>query len=97
MNPRVKSVKAKADYKLEIRFSNGEIGIYDCSPLLDFGIFTELKDIHYFRQVRTAFGTVVWPHDQDICPDTLYMDSIKINKTPEITHHRKAVRSRANR
>ncbi len=83
MNPRVKTVKAIDNYQLEIIFSNGEIGIYDCSSLLDFGVFTELKDKAYFNQVRAAYGTVVWPHEQDICPDTLYLDSIKIKKSPK--------------
>ncbi|MHB9028976.1 MAG: DUF2442 domain-containing protein, partial [Candidatus Latescibacterota bacterium] len=42
------------------------------------GVFQELKNIHYFKQVRGAYGTVAWPHEQDICPDTLYLDSEKI-------------------
>ena len=78
MNTRVISVVPKDDYTLEITFSNGEAGIYDCTPLLDFGVFQELKDIDYFRKVRAAHGTVVWPHEQDICPDTVYIDSMKI-------------------
>ena len=75
MNPRVKSVKPLSGYRLEIIFSNGEIRIYDCQPLLNFGVFTELQDERYFCQVRAELGTVVWPHEQDICPDTLYIDS----------------------
>lgn len=75
MNPRVVGVKPLPNYNLELTFSNGEAGIYDCRPLLNFGVFTELQDEHYFRQVRAEMGTVVWPHEQDICPDTLYVDS----------------------
>lgn len=75
MNPRVQKVNPLSDYRLEITFSSGEVGIYDCRPLLDFGVFRELQDISYFRQVKALNGTVVWPHEQDICPDTLYMDS----------------------
>jgi hypothetical protein len=77
MNPRVTDVKPKTGYRLEITFANGEIGLYDCRPLLDFGVFGELKDETYFRRVRAEGGTVVWPHEQDICPDTLYLDSEK--------------------
>lgn len=65
------------DYKLILLFTNGEKGIYDCSELLDFGIFRELRDINYFKRVKTLHGTVAWPHEQDICPDTLYIDSKK--------------------
>jgi len=78
MNPRVRSVSALPDYRLELVFTNGERGVYDCSPLLDFGIFTELKDLSYFRQARVVDGTVAWPHGQDICPDTLYVDAVKL-------------------
>lgn len=75
MNPRVKSVRALEDFRLELEFINGETRIYDCRPLLDFGVFKELKDPAYFRQARIQLGTVVWPHEQDICPDTLYLDA----------------------
>ena len=75
MLPRVKAVRAKPDYQLEITFTNGEVGTYDCRPLLTFGVFVELKDEAYFRQVHVVNGTVAWPHEQDICPDTLYLDS----------------------
>jgi len=75
MNPRVTSVVPESSFRLSLRFTNGELGLYDCSPLLDFGVFKELRDPDYFRQVVAAGGTVVWPHEQDICPDTLYEDS----------------------
>ena len=75
MNPRVKSARPEDGYKLRLTFTNGEVRIYDCSPLLDFGVFQELRNIEYFRQIRAAHGTVVWPNEQDICPDTLYEDS----------------------
>ena len=75
MNPRAKDVIPLVDYQLKIAFTNGEVGIYDCHPLLDFGVFRELEYEAYFRQVQAEGGTVVWPHEQDICPDTVYLDS----------------------
>jgi len=78
MNPRVKSVVPTESYKLEITFSNGEVGVYDCSSLLDFGVFRELRNISYFKHARAEGGTVAWPHEQDICPDTLYENSKKL-------------------
>ncbi len=75
MNPRVRSVIPEDSYRLRIEFTNGEERLYDCSQLLDFGVFSELRNPAYFRQARAAYGTVVWPHGQDICPDTLYEES----------------------
>jgi len=75
MLPRVTAVQAKPGFQLEITFTSGEVGIYDCSPLLTFGVFRELSDEAYFRQAQICNGTVTWPHEQDICPDTLYLDS----------------------
>ncbi|MFW5870714.1 MAG: DUF2442 domain-containing protein [Candidatus Sumerlaeota bacterium] len=78
MNPRVKSVEARNDYTLHLVFTNGEQGVYDCTPLLVFGVFQEFRDLHYFQKARVEHGTVVWPHEQDICPDTLYETAIRI-------------------
>ena len=80
MNPTVKEVTPEADYRLRVTFTNGEVGIYDCRPLLDFGVFKELRDLVYFRRVRVENDTVAWPHEQDICPDTVYLNSEKIAK-----------------
>jgi len=81
MNPRVKSVIPLESHKLELTFKNGEVGIYDCAPLLDFGVFKELRDANYFNRARVEDGTVVWPNAQDICPDTLYENSKKLKTT----------------
>lgn len=77
MNPRVKTVTPTDDYRSFLTFTNGEHGIYDCSPLLDFGVFQELREESYFQQVAVVDGTVAWPHGQDICPDTLYLDACR--------------------
>ncbi len=77
MNPRITEVVPTDDYKLKLIFSNGERGLYDCSDLIDFGVFQEFQDKNYFKQAKVLDGTVVWPHEQDICPDTLYLDSEK--------------------
>ncbi|MEW6557315.1 MAG: DUF2442 domain-containing protein [Elusimicrobiota bacterium] len=74
MNPRVKSVVANDDYTLLITFKNGETKTFDMSDYLGFGVFVELKDKNYFKQVKHFMGTISWPHGQDICPDTLYIE-----------------------
>jgi hypothetical protein len=73
MNPRVISVEATNNHFLKLSFDNDETKIFDASPFLDKGIFTELRDYNYFKQVSVAFGSVEWPHEQDFSYDTLYL------------------------
>ena len=75
MNPRVKKVIPNDDYTLCITFDNGQQKVFDAKPLLEFGVFQELKDLKYFKEVKSVHGSIAWPHGQDICPDTLYEDS----------------------
>ena len=72
---KVVAVKANDDFSLDLKFNDNSIRRFDARPYLDFGMFNELKDIKYFKQVRIAYGTVQWPHEQDISPDTLYLES----------------------
>ena len=83
MNPRVSSIQAEANYRLRILFTNGVMGVYDCSHLLDFGVFRELRDMEYFRRVTVTYGTASWPHEQDICPDTLYEEAVLEQRTAQ--------------
>jgi hypothetical protein len=80
MNPRPIEVRPLSNYELEIKFANGEIRIFDMKPHLEFGIFTELKNPSYFGLVRIENGTVCWPNEQDICPDTLFLDSYFVKR-----------------
>jgi hypothetical protein len=72
---KVIAVKANEDFSLDLKFNDGSVRRFDVKPYLDIGVFTELKNLQYFKQVRIAFGTVQWPHEQDIAPETLYLDS----------------------
>jgi len=80
MNPRVIAVKANDDYSLILTFDNQDVRIYQVNPLLNFGVFKELQNIHYFKQVKVVNGTVQWANEQDICPDTLYLESKSISE-----------------
>lgn len=78
MNPRINKVVPNEDYTLILHFTNGEIKKYDVRPLLDKGVFATLKDLSIFKQVHVSYGTIEWPGEIDICPDTLYEDGIDI-------------------
>ncbi|VAW45550.1 hypothetical protein MNBD_GAMMA03-1107 [hydrothermal vent metagenome] len=67
------TVEATNNHFLKLSFDNNEIKLFDVSPFLDKGIFKELQDYNYFKQVSVAFGSVKWPHEQDFSYDTLYL------------------------
>ena len=76
MNPRVKNVIPLQEYLLELIFTNDEKKVFDLKPYLNFGIFAELKNQDLFNTVKASCGTVVWANGIDICPDTIYLESI---------------------
>lgn len=80
MNPRVKCVVPNKDFTLTVTFTNDEIGIFDVNPYLNIGIFKELKDWSLFSTAKPFMGTVQWIHEQDLCPDTIYLESKKVDK-----------------
>ncbi len=68
----VTSVQPLPDYKLGLLFEDGKRGIFDVAPLLNQGVFQKLRDVDTFNQARVEFGTVTWPGNVDIAPETLY-------------------------
>ena len=72
MYPSVQSVIARDDYLLDIRFSNGENGVLDMKPYLDFGIFNKIKDYRCFEKVAVAFDTIEWESGADLDPEFVY-------------------------
>jgi hypothetical protein len=73
MNPKAKNAEPTDNHTLIVTFSNGEVREFDVKPYLEKGIFTELKDLSYFRSVKVVAGSVQWPHEQDFSFDTLYL------------------------
>ena len=73
--PLLTEAKPIGDYKVSVRFEDGTAGEVDLSYLLDYGGFFEpLRDPDFFRELRAdpEAGTIVWPNDADIAPETLY-------------------------
>ena len=65
---------------LHLWFTNGEEGVFDVKPYLDYEVFQALKDEKVFQTVRPFVGTIQWENEADLCPDTVYLDSIKITQ-----------------
>jgi len=62
-------------YNVHVVFEDGTVGDVDLSYLPDCGgVFAPLQDSEYFRRLRAdaEAGTIVWPNDADIAPETLY-------------------------
>lgn len=75
---KVVEVRANDDFSLDLKFDDGSVRRFDVKPYLEYGIFKELKDKDYFKRVNVAYGTVQWPNEQDVSPETLYVESIAI-------------------
>ena len=72
MYPAVKEVVPRDDYTLFVVFGNGENGILDMKPILDFGVFRRIKDYENFRRVRISFDTIEWDCGVDLDPEFIY-------------------------
>lgn len=66
------AVKALDHFHLELEFNTGETRVFDARPYLEKGIFQGLKDQRLFQQAFVGCGTVCWPGNLDIAPETLY-------------------------
>jgi len=80
MNPRVIKVIPSEDFKLELTFSNEEKRVFDMKPYLSTGRFKELKNEVMFASVVCTMGTIQWQNGLDLCPDTLYEESVPYRK-----------------
>jgi len=72
MYPSVAKVVPNEDFTLAIVFDNGEEGILDMKPYLDFGVFQRIRDWSHFKRVRVAFGTVEWEAGADLDPEFVW-------------------------
>jgi hypothetical protein len=67
-------------YVVRVRFEDGTAADVDLSYMLEYGgVFEPLRDPEYFRRLRADHeaGTIVWPNDADIAPETLYAAALQ--------------------
>ncbi len=74
----VVKVEANPDYRLYLEFENGEARVFDMAPYMDKKPFVRLKDSTLFARAFVDYGTVVWPGNIDIAPETLYDRSVPV-------------------
>ena len=68
---KVTKAIAKDNYTLFVELSDGRSGYFDVKPYLEKGVFTQLKDKNYFKQVKPFFCGIAWPDEQDLSADTI--------------------------
>lgn len=78
LRPTVKEVSVMENYNLHLVFDNGEVRCFDVKPYISGNWYCELSDVSYFSSVFANGYTVEWAHGQDICPDELYYNSVKV-------------------
>ena len=77
---QVSSVKPIPDFVLCLVFSNGEQRQFDMRPYLRYPVFRRLENPGFFSLAHIDYGTVVWPGNIDIAPETLYDRSVPIEE-----------------
>ena len=71
----VSRVEVSPDHLLLLIFDNGERRRFDMTPYLQYPVFKRLQNPAFFSLARVDYGTVTWPGDIDIAPETLYHES----------------------
>jgi hypothetical protein len=71
---RVRSFHIVAPYTLRVRFEDDKEQTIDFHPVLHGTLYSPLRDIELFNQVRVdpEIETLVWPNGADFDPATLY-------------------------
>ena len=71
--PRVQSVRALDDYRLNVQFDDGIEGEVALGDRLFGPVFEPLRDPAEFRRVFVEeYGAIAWPNGADLAPDALY-------------------------
>ncbi len=73
------TVRPRPDFQLDLEFQNNEHRRFDVRPLLSMKPWIRIASPSVFELVSVKYGTVVWPGDVDIAPETLYDDSISLD------------------
>lgn len=74
----VVSVNATDNHTLELVFENGEKRLFDMTPYFAKRPFIKLMGSPLFYSAAVQNGTVVWPGNIDIAPDTLWEGSTSL-------------------
>jgi len=77
----VNAVEAVPGFGLVLTFNSGERRRFDMRPYLHYPVLRRLENPGYFSLARVDYGTVTWPGNIDIAPETLYDRSVPVGNT----------------
>ena len=77
------AVRPVDGFQLDLEFENGERRRFDMRPMLAMKPWNRIATRALFERVQVNYGTVVWPGEIDIAPETLYGDSVPL-ETPGV-------------
>lgn len=72
------AVHVRSEFQLDLEFKNGERRRFDMRPLLAMKPWSRIAALALFERARVDYGTVVWPGEIDIAPESLYDDSVPL-------------------
>lgn len=75
-------VEPGAHYLL-LEFENGERRRFNMAPYMDQKPWVRLKPLPLFQRAFVEYGTVAWPGNIDIDPETLYDLSELLETSPQ--------------
>nr|VFK23303.1 MAG: Protein of unknown function (DUF2442) [Candidatus Kentron sp. MB]VFK28430.1 MAG: Protein of unknown function (DUF2442) [Candidatus Kentron sp. MB]VFK74250.1 MAG: Protein of unknown function (DUF2442) [Candidatus Kentron sp. MB] len=78
---QVTAVEPGPDYGLLVTFSNGENRHFDMWPYLHYPVFRKLENPGFFALASVDYGTVTWPGEIDIAPETLFIEGAPTRST----------------
>lgn len=72
--PEVVEVQPESEYKLRLKFADGEEGKLDFSDKVGEGVYSAWSDRSVFNSVQvTDSGNIAWSNGVDMCADALYL------------------------
>ena len=60
--------------QVKVVIDNGVSGTFDCTYLLKDPYWAKLESPAFFRQVKAECGTLCWPEDMDMSPESVWED-----------------------
>ena len=77
--PRIESIEILSDFKIKIFYVNGEMKIYDINKLFKYDFYKKLRQVEYFKLAKSVGTTIEWPEGEDVDPNELYNNSVRID------------------